>query len=150
MAMTLSSLARTKLVLGTGDPETATWCSDFIGQGQVQDMEEGYTYGFNNARDAVSLTSRRHIERLLLPDQIMDLPRLVGYLKFGDGFPAAEVELTPVDREPRAKGFIRRRPELLPEPPVGPTSDMRLRQGRGLLQEAMSTLHQTMMGRKTA
>jgi len=55
MAMTLSSLARTKLVLGTGDPETATWCSDFIGQGQVQDMEEGYTYGFNNARDAVSL-----------------------------------------------------------------------------------------------
>jgi type IV secretory pathway TraG/TraD family ATPase VirD4 len=31
MAMTLSSLARTKLILGTADRETATWCSDFIG-----------------------------------------------------------------------------------------------------------------------
>ena len=31
MAMTLSSLARTKLILGTADRETATWCSDIIG-----------------------------------------------------------------------------------------------------------------------
>jgi hypothetical protein len=43
MAMTLSSLARTKLILGTADRETATWCSDFIGHRQVRDMEEGYT-----------------------------------------------------------------------------------------------------------
>ena len=69
MAMTLSSLARTKLILGTADRETATWCSDFIGHRQVRDMEEAYTYGYNNARDAVSLTPRKHIEPLLLPDQ---------------------------------------------------------------------------------
>ena len=35
MAMTLSSLARTKLILGTADRDTATWCSDFIGHRQV-------------------------------------------------------------------------------------------------------------------
>lgn len=108
MAMTLSSLARTKLILGTADRETATWCSDFIGHRQVRDMEEGYTYGYNNARDAVSLTSRKHIEPLLLPDQLMNLPRLSGYLKFPDGFPAAPVKLTPVDRVKRAEPFIRR------------------------------------------
>jgi type IV secretory pathway TraG/TraD family ATPase VirD4 len=67
MAMTLSSLARTKLILGTADRETATWCSDFIGHRQVRDMEEGYTYGYNNARDAVSLTPRKHIEPLCCP-----------------------------------------------------------------------------------
>lgn len=108
MAMTLSSLARTKLILGTADRETATWCSDFIGHTQVRDMEEGYTYGYNNARDAVSLTSRKHIEPLLLPDQLMNLPRLTGFLKFPDGFPAAPVKLTPVDRRKRAEPFIRR------------------------------------------
>ena len=108
MAMTLSSLARTKLILGTADRETATWCSDFIGHTQVRDMEEGYTYGYNNARDAVSLTSRKHIEPLLLPDQLMNLPRLSGFLKFPDGFPAAPVKLTPVDRRKRAEPFIRR------------------------------------------
>ncbi|RDV07429.1 conjugal transfer protein TraD [Sphingorhabdus pulchriflava] len=108
MAMTLSSLARTKLILGTADRETATWCSDFIGHTQVRDMEEGYTYGYNNARDAVSLTPRKNIEPLLLPDQLMNLPRLSGYLKFPDGFPAAPVKLVPVSRKKRAEPFIRR------------------------------------------
>ncbi len=108
MAMTLSSLARTKLILGTADRETATWSSDFIGHTQVRDMEEGYTYGYNNARDAVSLTPRKNIEPLLLPDQLMNLPRLSGYLKFPDGFPAAPVKLLPVSRKKWAEPFIRR------------------------------------------
>jgi hypothetical protein len=71
-------------------------------------MEEGYTYGYNNARDAVSLTPRKHIEPLLLPDQLMNLPRLSGYIKFPDGFPAAPIKLKPVDRPKRAETFIAR------------------------------------------
>jgi hypothetical protein len=115
MAMTLSSLARSKLILATADRETATWCSDFIGHRQVRDMEEGYSYGYNNARDAVSLTPRRQIEPLLLPDQFMNLPRLSGYLKFPDGFPAAPVTLVP-RRLPRlAEGFIARASEPGPQ-----------------------------------
>jgi len=124
MAMTLSSLARSKLILATADRETATWCSDFIGHRQVRDMEEGYSYGYNNARDAVSLTPRRQIEPLLLPDQFMNLPRLSGYLKFPDGFPAAPVTLVP-RRWPRmAEGFIARAPELRPEKQAPGEDDM--------------------------
>ena len=108
MALTLSSLARTKLILATADRETATWCSDFIGHRQVRDMEEGYSYGYNNARDAVSLTPRRQIEPLLLPDQFMNLPRLSAYIKFPDGFPAAPVSLIPRPRARIAEGFIAR------------------------------------------
>ena len=95
MAMTLAALARTKLVLATADRESATWCSDFIGHRQFREMEEGYSYGYNNARDAVSLTPRRQIEPLLLPDQLMNLPRLQGYIKFPDGFPAAPIRHSP-------------------------------------------------------
>jgi hypothetical protein len=114
MAMTLASLARTKLILGTADRETATWCSDFIGHRQVRDMEEGYTYGYNNARDAVSLTPRKHIEPLLLPDQLMNLPRLSGFIKFPDGFPAAPVRLRPIDRERIAHVFVGRAKDRAP------------------------------------
>jgi hypothetical protein len=113
MAMTLSSLARTKLILATADRETATWCSDFIGHRQVRDMEEGYSYGYNNARDAVSLTPRRQIEPLLLPDQFMNLPRLSAYIKFPDGFPAAPVSLIPRTRGRIAEGFIAREKPLM-------------------------------------
>ncbi len=116
MAMTLSSLARTKLILATADRETATWCSDFIGHRQVRDMEEGYSYGYNNARDAVSLTPRRQIEPLLLPDQFMNLPRLSGYLKFPDGFPAAPVSLEPRTWPRIAEGFIAREPSASTPP----------------------------------
>lgn len=116
MAMTLSSLARTKLFLATADRESATWCSDFIGHRQYREMEEGYSYGYNNARDAVSLTPRRQIEPLLLPDQLMNLQRLQGYLKFPDGFPAAPVRLRYVDFPGVAAGFVPR--------PKAPASDV--------------------------
>ena len=125
MAMTLSSLARTKLILGTADRETATWCSDFIGHRQVRDMEEGYTYGYNNARDAVSLTPRKHIEPLLLPDQLMNLSRLSGYVKFPDGFPAAPIKLKPVTRPKVADTFIARAKDVPAPKPYVPAGSER-------------------------
>lgn len=108
MAMTLSSLARTKLILATADRETATWCSDVVGHREVREMEEGYSYGYNNARDAVSLTPRRQVVPLLLPDEFMELPSLTGFIKFPDGLPAAPVTLVPRDRPRLAEGFIAR------------------------------------------
>lgn len=119
MAMTLAALARTKLIFATADRESATWCSDFIGHRQYREMEEGYSYGFNNARDAVSLTPRRQIEPLLLPDQLMNLPRLQGYLKFPDGFPAAPVRLDYVAYPSLAEPFVPRSPT----PPSAPSAD---------------------------
>ena len=111
MAETLSSLAKTKLILGTGDYKTASWCSEELGSAEVTDKEEAHTYAYNNARDAVSLTPRKHIEALLLPDQLKELPSLAGYIKFPEGFPAAPVTLEPVNRPVRAQGFIQRPPE---------------------------------------
>ena len=71
-------------------------------------MEEGYSYGYNNARDAVSLTPRRQVVPLLLPDEFMELPSLSGFIKFPDGFPAAPVTLIPRDWPRVAEGFIAR------------------------------------------
>ncbi|WP_156681165.1 type IV secretion system DNA-binding domain-containing protein [Sphingomonas profundi] len=124
MAMTLAALARTKLVLATADRESATWCSDFIGHRQFREMEEGYSYGYNNARDAVSLTPRRQIEPLLLPDQLMNLPRLQGYLKYPDGFPAAPIRLRYVGFPSIAEPFIPRSRTPQPAPlQVGDAAD---------------------------
>jgi type IV conjugative transfer system coupling protein TraD len=141
MAMTLSSLARTKLILGTADRETATWCSDFIGHRQVRDMEEGYTYGYNNARDAVSLTPRKHIEPLLLPDQLMNLARLSGYIKFPDGFPAAPIKLAPVTRPKRAETFIGRakdRPSRERSQPAASSQSIRAESSSGAAEHPSS------------
>ena len=123
MAMTLSSLARTKLILATADRETATWCSDVIGHREVREMEEGYSYGYNNARDAVSLTPRRQVVPLLLPDEFMGLKSLEGFIKFPDGFAAAPVILTPRNWPRRAEGFVPREDARKPVGPGSKTSE---------------------------
>ncbi|MEL7687577.1 type IV secretion system DNA-binding domain-containing protein [Citromicrobium bathyomarinum] len=123
MAMTLSSLARTKLILGTADRETATWCSDVIGHREVREMEEGYSYGYNNARDAVSLTPRRQVVPLLLPDELMRLKNLHGFIKFPEGFPAAPVVLQPRNWPRVAEGFIAREIPKMPKRAASASGD---------------------------
>jgi len=116
MAATLASLARTKLILSVADKETATWCSDVIGHEEVIDTDVGYSYGVNNARDAVSLTRRTTIRPLRMPEELMNMKSLEGYIKFPEGFPAAPVRLRPVSRPKVADAFIVRGTNRLPPP----------------------------------
>lgn len=106
-AVNLGSLARTKLVLATADIETAKRCSDFIGNREVRQMDEAYSYGYNNTRDASTITPRKQIENLVMPDDITNLPSLHGFVKFPDGFPAARIKLEWEDYPVRAEGFER-------------------------------------------
>lgn len=106
-AVNLASLARTKLVLATADIETAKRCSDFIGNREVRQMDEAYSYGYNNTRDASTITPRKQIENLVMPDDITNLPSLHGFVKFPDGFPAARIKLEWRDYPMVAEGFER-------------------------------------------
>lgn len=109
LATTLASLARTKLILATSDYDTAKWCSEFLGHRQFKRMEEGYAYGASSIRDAVTLTPQTKVEALVMPDDIMNLPNLYGYIKFSQGFPAAPIKLRYRQYVLKAKAFIRRR-----------------------------------------
>ena len=129
VAETLASLARTKLLLATDDRPTATFESDCIGHRQFREMEEGYSYGYDNVRDAVTLTSRRNLEPLVLPDDIMSLPPLTGYLRFPGGFPSAAVTLGFVNYPQIAEGFIPRPPE---KPTAANASDGASENGEGV------------------
>lgn len=113
MATTLASLARTKLILATADYETAKWCSEFLGHRQFRKMEEGYSYGASSVRDAVTLTPQTKVEPLVMPDDIMNLPNLYGYIKFPGGFPAAPVKLKYRTYAAQAEAFVHRPPERL-------------------------------------
>lgn len=106
-ATALASLARTKLILTTSDIETAKRCSDFIGSREVRQMDEAYSYGYARSRDASTITPRKEVQHLVMPDDIKELPSLHGYIKFPDGFPAARIRLTWQDYRQVAQGFDR-------------------------------------------
>ncbi|NBW75861.1 MAG: conjugal transfer protein TraD [Sphingomonadaceae bacterium] len=104
-AVHLNSLARTKLVLATADRETAEHCSNFIGQREVRMMDEAYSYGFSNIRDAATITPRSEIQPLVIPDDIMKLPNLHGFVVFPQGFDAARIKLTYIHYPVIAPGY---------------------------------------------
>lgn len=112
-ARNLSSLARSKLILATGEIKTAEECSQFIGSREVRQMDEAYSYGYNNTRDASTLTPRKQIEPLVIADDITNLPSLHGFVKFPDGFPAARILLEWKDYPTIARGFDLR-PDVRP------------------------------------
>ncbi|MBA3895838.1 MAG: type IV secretion system DNA-binding domain-containing protein [Sphingomonadaceae bacterium] len=104
-AENLTSLARTKLILATADRKTAEQCAEFIGHREVRQMDEAYAYGSNNLRDASTLTPKKEIAPLVIPDDITNLPALHGFIKFPDGFPAARIVLRWRDYPEVARGF---------------------------------------------
>jgi hypothetical protein len=118
-ATALTGLARTKLILATADRTTAEKCSEFIGNREVRQVDEAYSYGYNNTRDASTLTPRTAVEPLVLPDDITDLPSLNGFVKFPDGFPAARIKLTYKSYPEVAPGSVPRK-DFKPTPYVSP------------------------------
>jgi len=112
-ARNLASLARSKLMLATADLDTAEQCARYIGNREVRQMDEAYSYGYNNTRDASTLTPRKQVEPLVIADDITNLPSMHGFVKFPDGFPAARIQLQWKDYPQVAQGFIAR-PNLQP------------------------------------
>ena len=108
-ARNLSSLARNKLILAAADLDTAEQCSRYIGNREVRQMDEAYSYGHNSTRDASTLTPRKQVEPLVIPDDITNLPSMHGFLKYPDGFPAARVVLEWQHYPKVAEGFVTRR-----------------------------------------
>ena len=112
-ARNLASLARTKLILATSELKTAEECSQYIGNREVRQMDEAYSYGYNNNRDASTLTPRKQVEPLVIADDITNLPSMHGFVKFPDGFPAARILLEWKDYPEIARGFLQR-PSIQP------------------------------------
>lgn len=107
-ARNLASLARTKLILATANLDTAEQCARYIGNREVRQMDEAYSYGYNNTRDASTLTPRKQVEPLVIADDITNLPSMHGFAKFPDGFPAARILLEWKDYPQIAQGFMPR------------------------------------------
>ncbi|MEM9840721.1 MAG: type IV secretion system DNA-binding domain-containing protein, partial [Pseudomonadota bacterium] len=104
-AQSLSSVCRTKLILAAADADTAKWYADFLGRQESSRSNENVSFGANTIRDGVMVARQEKIEHLVIPEEIMNLHSLEGFLKLPEGFPLAKVELPLVIREDIASAF---------------------------------------------
>src|SRR3546814_19168415 len=61
-ARNLASLARSKLILATADLDTAEHCARYTRNREISQLDEAYSYGTHNTRDALTLppTTQAH------------------------------------------------------------------------------------------
>ena len=92
-AQTISGLCRNRVVLGASDRETAEWYAGALGKREIKRLEEGFSYGASIIRDGVSFNAREKSELIVMPEEILNLRNLTGYIKMAEGFPAARFHL---------------------------------------------------------
>lgn len=108
MGDTIASLGRTKLFLASPDVASAEWCSDNIGKTEWKEFKKTTTVGVDRIRDGIGYSEDTEYKAIALPDEIMNLPSLTGYIKMPEGYPAALVRME-FDAYPKLhKGFIER------------------------------------------
>lgn len=112
-AQSLSSVARTKLIMAAADADTAKWYADFLGRQETSRSNENVSFGANTIRDGVMVARQERVEHLVIPEEILNLRSLEGYLKLPEGFPLAKVKIPLVIRDDVVPAFSPREDQEL-------------------------------------
>lgn len=108
MGDTIASLGRTKLFLASPDVASAEWSSDNIGKTEWKEFKKTTTVGVDRIRDGIGYSEDTEYKAIALPDEIMNLPSLTGYIKMPEGYPAALIRMQYEHYPKINKGFIER------------------------------------------
>ncbi|MEM9098086.1 MAG: type IV secretion system DNA-binding domain-containing protein [Pseudomonadota bacterium] len=103
-AEVMLSLFNTKGILRMPEPDTAQWGSRLMGDLVWDKSNESIRYGTSETMDGASLQSSRVVEAKVMPNDIMSLPDLEGYVMVTGGYPAARTKTRfqpKLDQRPR-------------------------------------------------
>lgn len=104
---TLAAAPATKLILRTGEAETARWSSAQIGEREVSRAQIGTNTGLRDHRDSFSIHPHRVTESAVLGSEIQLLPPFEGYLCI-TGHHRARVTIPYLPPVRRETGFVLR------------------------------------------
>lgn len=105
-ADSIMALTRTKVIFNPGDPITADTCSKFIGHREIEQRSTNFTVGRNEIRDGQSVSSRINQERIMIPEQLTQLPNLAAVLVFPGNFPVVETHFEYKKLDQKNPGYI--------------------------------------------
>ncbi|MCK6407139.1 MAG: type IV secretion system DNA-binding domain-containing protein [Rhodocyclaceae bacterium] len=93
-AQTLLACLSSKLYLRQGDPETAKYCSDDLGQSQILRTEKSSSKRTGLGGDGNETSAERHVtEAIVMPSELQNLPDLDAYLSLAGDYPIARVRI---------------------------------------------------------
>ena len=109
-AQSIAGSCLTRLMLRSVEHATAEWAAQSLGEQEVNEATESLSMSPHDFKDAVNL-QRRVVKRpIVLPAEIMNLPKLSGFLKLPGGYPVTKVSLR--EREHIAPIYVSRHGEV--------------------------------------
>lgn len=105
LAHVIANNCRNKLIMNVDDNHTARWCSDIMGEGEVEQWNEGLSYGAHEMRDGVNAHKNRILKRAVLPSEFSQLKTGQGYIKI-PSFQPAQIDFKDRKFKTNAHGFI--------------------------------------------
>jgi len=114
-AATMLSASHTKILLRNNEPSSARWVSEMIGEQEIERPRVSTTASVQTyGRDSLNYAPGLERNPVVTKEQIMALPNLHGYWKYGDAIVPFRIE--PQDRALHARAFIPRQPRQLSQP----------------------------------
>src|SRR6185436_9475036 len=108
LAKTMLAAPRLKLFFRCGEPESARWISDAIGEVEIEKPKIGTTASVEDkGRDSLNYSTVTEHKPVVSKEEIMSLADLHGYWKYGDVVVPFRLPLAPVQIV--AAGYVPRK-----------------------------------------
>ncbi len=87
-AESIAGNCKTKVFMNLAGKESATWCSDLLGEGEIEQWQEGLSYGAHEMRDGIQVNHNQKLKKIVLPSELLMLKAGEGYISFAGFAPA--------------------------------------------------------------
>ncbi|AIL66145.1 DNA transport protein TraD (plasmid) [Rickettsiales bacterium Ac37b] len=88
VAASIANNCSNKIFMKVAGKHSAEWCSSALGEGEIEEWNEGYSYGSHEMRDGISVNKRQTVRKVVLPSELMSLKSGEGYISFSGFEPA--------------------------------------------------------------
>jgi hypothetical protein len=114
-AATMLSSSHTKILMRCNEPQSARWVSEMIGEQEIERPRVSTTASVQSyGRDSLNYAPDLERSFAISKEQIMGVPNLNGYWKYGDAIVPFRIE--PQDRPQRARAYIPRQSRQVNQP----------------------------------
>lgn len=111
-AANLSNFCSTQIFMRLNDPSNTEWSSKSLGSYEVEEVNEGISYGANTMRDGISISRNTKEKTIALPSEITNLDDLEAYIKFKGNLPVTKIKFDYAHYPKISEEFIEREGEM--------------------------------------
>ncbi|CDZ79415.1 DNA transport protein TraD [Legionella massiliensis] len=107
-AKELFDLLNTRFFFRSPSADMARLVASELGEEEIEESRENYSYGANSIRDGISLGSQRVTRPIISYPQVLELKDLSCFVRLPGHYPVTQLELIHQKRPMQFKGFVAR------------------------------------------